>query len=233
MDGLSSLSPDSLLFEALRRVEHCWKMDADLQQWHEELEHQNPGLLYWPEFAKLDNASDDPEQGKLFPVAFHFSSLRAAHISILYWTTLIVLWSGLTRLYRNISVILEKGTPGSHDGFVHFNSAHWSANNFCSCEDPSPMICHKHFRMRKLPPLEHRADWPQYIASNICQSVEYCIQDEMMGLGPAAVSPSLVLVADRLRKEPGYWSRQLLWIEAVLARTYGRGIRVMKYFDRT
>jgi hypothetical protein len=52
----------------------------------------------------------------------------------------------------------------------------------------------------KLPPLGHRIDWPQSVAANICQSVEYCTQDEMKAVGMVVVSHPLVVVAENLRR---------------------------------
>lgn len=51
----------------------------------------------------------------------------------------------------------------------------------------------------KLRPLEHRMDWPESVAKNICQSVEYCMQDQMLALGPGSVAPPLMIVAENLK----------------------------------
>jgi hypothetical protein len=51
----------------------------------------------------------------------------------------------------------------------------------------------------KLRPLEHRPDWPHSVATSICQATEYCMQEEMLALGPASLAPPIMIVAENLK----------------------------------
>jgi hypothetical protein len=62
-----------------------------------------------------------------------------------------------------------------------------------------PMTSATSLDISNLPPLEHRADWPESAANKICQSVEYCMQDEMLALGPASTVPPLMVVVESLK----------------------------------
>jgi hypothetical protein len=83
--------PASRLIAMLGIIDSCWKIDAKLRRFYEELERTSLGPLYWPELSKDENPADDAELGKVFPVAFHFLNPRMAHICMLYWATLVIL----------------------------------------------------------------------------------------------------------------------------------------------
>jgi hypothetical protein len=78
-------------------IDQCWMLDAELQRWYKDLESSSPGPLYWPHFSKQESPTDDPELGKLFPVAFHFPNLFTASTIMVYWTAQVMVWSMLSR----------------------------------------------------------------------------------------------------------------------------------------
>jgi hypothetical protein len=170
-------------------VDCCWKLDAKLRQIYKELESRNLGPLYWSKFSTQTNPVDDPELGKVFPVAFHFPNLRVAHTCMLHWTASILLWAILSRMYRAL-------------GAMQFN-------------------------MSGLPVLEDQLDVAS-LSRNICQSLEYCMQDEMQGLGPAITIIPLHVVIKILDDYPDY-SRELSWSRAMAKKMTEKGIRVLKH----
>jgi len=53
--------------------------------------------------------------------------------------------------------------------------------------------------VRDLRPLEHRLNWPNSAAKSICQATEYCMQEEMLAVGPASLAPPIMIVAENLK----------------------------------
>ena len=74
--------------------------------------------------------------------------------------------------------------------------------------------------MSKLKPLGHRDD---FLAPgrNVCQSVEYCLQEKMLDMGPGAIAAPLGIVLDTIRPYP-HAQRELAWGRVVLERLEDR-----------
>ena len=71
-------------------------------------------------------------------------------------------------------------------------------NEVCNSEEASRMAS-SISDVRDLRPLEHRLDWPNSAAKSICQATEYCMQEEMLALGPASLAPPIMIVAENLK----------------------------------
>ena len=137
-----------------------------------------------------------------------------------------MVWSMLARAYGKVPTVLDYGTISSQP---QKRSLNWRAEVICSCEEPTRSVCFKHVDISQLPPLEHRVDWARSAARNLFQSVEYCMQDEMLVVGPQLVAPLVAIVLDCLVKEPGDWSREILWAKEIGERVDVRGQRLIKY----
>jgi hypothetical protein len=83
------------------------------------------------------------------------------------------------------------------------------------------------FDMSRLPVLEKQLDVAS-LSRNICQSLEYCMQDEMRGLGSAITIIPLHVVIKILRDYPKC-SRELSWSQAMAQKVAEKGIRVLKH----
>jgi hypothetical protein len=186
MANLESAKPLSIIPAT---VEYCWKMDAKLRRLYKELESRNLGPLYWSKFSTQNNPVDDPELGKVFPVAFHFPNLRVAHTCMLHWMASMLLWLLLSPMHRALSAM--------------------------------------QFDMSGLPVLEDQLD-VVLLSRNICQSLEYCMQDEMQGLGAAITIIPLHVVIKVLDDYPGC-SREVSWARAMAKKVADKGIRVLKH----
>ena len=227
MDGLESTD---LLDPILTAIDSGFKIDAKLQQWYKELQGRSLGMLYWPMLSVVENPTDDPELGKVFPVAFHFSNLVTAETCLLYWTTQIMLWSGLSFLYGLLATIEME-----EDAFGHLVNSnkytclkHKTSSDNCGSKNETDTPRSIKFDMRHLPPLEHRLDLVSP-ARNICQSVEYCMQDKMREVGLAVTSFPLRTVTDVLKDYPDC-HREVLWARAVLERANYKSFRLLKYY---
>ena len=106
-----------------------------------------------------------------------------------------MVWCALTRAYKRIPTALD---VGQIDDSPSRNSVDWRASVLCSCDDTGKVMCAKHFNVHQLRLLEHRSEWLQSAAKNTPQSVDYCLKDEMLGLGLNTVAPALMIAVSHL-----------------------------------
>jgi len=138
-----------------------------------------------------------------------------------------MVWCALTNAYRSLTLALDQGATEKCSCFVTIG---WRLQTQCTCKDSEQAVCIKHFAASQLRPLEHREDWPRSAARNIFQSMEYCLQDEMLGLGPTTVVAALMFTVFRLWNHAGDWRRELVWADAVMGKIHGLGYSLFKYF---
>ena len=93
-------------------------------------------------------------------------------------------------------------------------------------DDDTHTHTHK-FDMSQLPPLGHCLGFPS-IARDICQSVEYSMQECMGQLGPYSIAGPLAIAIENLKDRPGY-GREVTWARAAIGKIIGRGLRILKY----
>lgn len=219
---------------------------------YEQFEKSSLGPLYWPEFAKplthrkkgqndngYDYADDDDDDDawnniSLFPISLHFPNLGTARTIILYWATLTMLWSGLYQLYGLIyalkETILDPNSNSEHEREDHNTNTPPpptpSATKFDSNTNDTDAE-NLTFQITHLPPLDdHRRDFAS-MARNVCQSVEYCMQEEMLGLGPIILPAPLGIVIDTMK---GYesFAKEVRWARRVMRRISEGGLRILE-----
>ena len=225
-DQLGKVDPFTSLKMTIKTIDQCFEVDAGVEQFFQEfVASTSPKPPFWPELSKVSSygrvtGDEDDSRGKVFPVAFHFADLRTANICLYYWSTLLMLWSGLCQLYRHLSGLSSRGV----DVERLFNSLEYE-NKSEAFYDKEEL--HQSATGR-IPPLGHRTDFAS-IAWNICQSVEYCMQDEMLGMGPQALAVPLQTVVETMKAVPSC-ERQVRWAELVLESIRKeKGIRILKY----
>lgn len=81
----------------------------------------------------------------------------------------------------------------------------------------------------RLRPLEHRKDLLT-LAKNICQTVEFCIQDDKGLQGPGTLLVTLLLATLTFRFSPGC-QHELKWARAALAEVSNRGWRISTHLE--
>ena len=142
-----------------------------------------------------------------------------AYTVMFYWATALILWSGLCQLYQAI---------------YKLDLSCREIDCFCFTCDQKTLhadgntdsYLHK-FDLSKLPSLDHRANFP-LLARNICQSVEYCMQESMGQFGAFSAAAPLAIALENLKNIPGC-SREGAWARAAMAKIVGRGLRLLKY----
>jgi hypothetical protein len=93
--------PTAALLGIFGLLDRCWKLDARFRAFYAALEQKSLGPIYWPELPKQDELdTEDPDLGRVFPVAFHFPNLEMAHLCIMYWASSAILWSGMAFSYK-------------------------------------------------------------------------------------------------------------------------------------
>jgi hypothetical protein len=84
------------------------------------------------------------------------------------------------------------------------------------------MTCLYHSATGLLSSLRSSIEWPLAPARNICQSVEFFLQERMRGEGSISVLPALLIVKAYLRISPGDWNREILWIDDMVGKIQGK-----------
>ncbi|RFU30305.1 hypothetical protein B7463_g6005, partial [Scytalidium lignicola] len=218
------LCPVHLLQSSLNLIDRCWKLDFQLQEFYDELERMNSGPLFWAQPCKNDNPSDDSEASKLFPLSFYFCNLMVANTCMVYWTLCLILYSGMVALYSvmhqlsQLNLDIESFDPSAHPSPRCAVCTH----SVAPASTPSPPFL-KTTDPAQLPPLLHRSDFAA-TARNICQSVEYFMQEEMLVQGPAmTVMPLSVVIATA--KEYPHLEKEIIWARGILDKVHERGLR--------
>ncbi|KAG8529553.1 uncharacterized protein KY384_006190 [Bacidia gigantensis] len=213
-DQLKILGFPTVLEASLDLIDRCWDLDDHLQQFFEDFAAKIPGPLYTPTLAKGLVAVDDKDLPKLFPVAFQFSNLQISGVTMWYWITSLLLWSGLFALYREVGEVMAGMTPDSPCPCLS-----------CGQKAGSCSIKARLINLRQLG--EQRRDYLT-LAWNVCQSFEYSTQDCMLGLGPASMAAPLSIVLEQVKSHPDR-DREVAWIKAALDIVRKRGMKYLGY----
>lgn len=224
-DALAKItSPPLKLRGSLLSIRKAQQMESQLSDWLVNLKASTSGALYHPELSKLGSVTEDPELGKVFPVAFHFSAFAVAQNVLYYWLGLIVVHAQLCFAYEKLDCFMATLAPIR--GALPCTCFDTDATETDGC----PTNCLQHFEMRLLPPLGHRLDWPKTTAYNISQSIEYFVQDGLPSFRSAAALPALAVVKAYWESLPGDWSREVAWTNDMFSRIRESGYEIAKVF---
>ena len=177
-------------------------VESSLRSLYENFEKSASGLLYWPELSTLESSSDDARLGKVFPVSFHFPAFFVARFVTTYWAGMMGLRHLLMSAYRKLAEVESMSVLNSTTERTPWPT---SAGNV----PPD------------LPFYEHRNEWKSLVM-NICQSVEYFLQDKMGISGPLTILASLRACKRDLESDAHNWSREIEWIADILERMQQR-----------
>jgi hypothetical protein len=211
MGGATVRSPSPLLKlkGLINLANKCWEFDARFQKFYNELKSEADGPLYWP--------VPRPEKGKrraftsklqpaLFPVEFHFVDAAVAATLLLYWSCLTALWSGMRRTYEAVDEIARNIK-------AHICDRHGSTEDLSMIPDTS-----------SLPPLCHRTAFIE-AARCVCQSVEYCLQDDArLPLMLSPLNMVHVVLMDTMQHKA-----EIMWVREALETVRQRGMSMVRY----
>ena len=82
----------------------------------------------------------------------------------------------------------------------------------------------------KLPPLKQKANFIAP-ARNVLQSVEYMLEDRLLGLGPLSIVAPVSIVVETIRDFPQY-AHEVTWADEVLGEVKERGLKILECTGR-
>ncbi|KAH8801752.1 hypothetical protein F5884DRAFT_527082 [Xylogone sp. PMI_703] len=221
------LCPGHLLQMTLNLIERCWKLDFQLQKFIERQKQGSSGPLYWPRSPQYTVLSEEVKEENLFPVSFCFDNLIVANTCVVYWAICLILWSGMLALYTVIYQLYQQGIDMAFlDPSVHPNPHCPICTHTIAPPSNSSLPYVETIDPSQLPPLLHRADLLA-TARNICQSVEYFMQEEMLVQGPALIVMPLTVVIETAKEYPTF-AKEVEWARNVLGKIEERGVRIIK-----
>ncbi|KAF2100490.1 hypothetical protein NA57DRAFT_74097 [Rhizodiscina lignyota] len=204
-------SPYEQFKKATNLAELSWDLDRALNEFYDDLKASANGPLYWPVFSTTSEKVKDlerEEEPDIFPVQYEFIDGRVGGTVMFYWAICLIHHSGMCQLYK----LLDELRPLVIAAMKESEDS-GGENETIKLEQP---------------PLEHRKDFVE-IARNICQGVEFCIQDD---LGQSVVTSPLNIVINILCQWPGLYDREIEWARRALDRLEQRGVAIVKYLPQ-
>jgi hypothetical protein len=176
------------------------KVESAMRAVYKNFEQSVSGMLYWPDFSTLESPLDDDTQlGKLFPISFHFPVFFVAQVVTMYWSGMVAVHFLLMYTYAKIPALESIETSPS------------------TLEDP---LRPTSAGMRSF---EHSKEWLS-MGRNICQSVEYFLQDKLGVAGLVGILAHLRGYKSCLDNFGDERSREIAWIAERIER-------IQKKFD--
>jgi hypothetical protein len=159
-------------------------MDQSLRDIYEDIRLQEEGPLYWPVLSP--SFKDSVQSQGLFPVIYEFPDLKTATLLMLYWSSRAMVWATVSNLY---DVIRLQGVHAITVPIVDVTSEK---------HDPSPTNDGENLSERDSP-TQHDGQNYLKMARNVCQSLEYCLQEDMSLLGILAATVPVIITVWAIR----------------------------------
>lgn len=211
------------LFKTIENVRESQRMGTCLADWFSKFEATSAGSLYYPKLSKMNSPADNPELGKAFPVAFYFPAFSVAQTLVFYWAALIVVHGHMCFVYEKLAHLVELLVRAKEDR--QFTSGYPDSN-----DSEAAMTCLHHAATDLLSSLGSSIEWPCAPARNICQSVEYFLQEKMRGEGPLSILPAILIVKAYWKFTPVDWSHEILWVDDMISKIQGKGNEIAGYY---
>ena len=226
-----------------------------LQGWFRDLQTIVAGPLYWPELSSMEfPIFDVTGRGKPFPVAFHFPAFSVGQAMMLFWLISAIVNYQLMDLYKRVIVLKEGDEPGAAT-FTMSPPASSSSSSASGTPSSSSSGCSAEYSTEatgshppSVPAMKAASKDAEAtcrtVSNNICQSAEYFLQDTMGDVGPlimmlplAALKHVMVLL-EPLQPcpkgrpgQPGEFSDEVLWVDALTNFIGGKGQQLAYYMD--
>lgn len=181
-------------------IAKCLGVETAMRELYANFDKSASGLLYWPELSKLESRLDDTQSGRVFPISFHFPAFFVAQVVITYWAGLMAVHHLLMSVYSKLAEI------------------EWSTASLASFTNSHPLSISAYNSPSSRRSSEHTNEWITMV-KNICQSVEYFLQEQMGISGPLAIIAHLLGCRRNLKDLPGNcWSREISWLTDLIER---------------
>ena len=194
------------------------ELNARLDEWFCTLQASVAGPLYHPNLAQLRSKHDDEAQGRIFPIAFSFPSFVIGYTMVFFWIANLITKHQLCLLHGRLSAV--EHSPRTVNGYVP-TCPFAAGESGALPRDKRPCPC-----QMDIEPLDVQAmDWTQH-ARNICQSVEYFLQDNMGDTGPASIFPALTFAKLYFGLRPRSCKREIFWVGEMLEHVSDKGVAI-------
>lgn len=174
-----------------------------------DLEGFEGGPSYWAVPSKQPNvteaAGERVDNDDIFSVLYEFANPQIGATLMISWAALAVLWSGACHLYEHLGQITA--TTPSQDGKLTGSFVSNGSSHIFAVQSPN------------------RFKGFAEMTRNVCQSVEFCMQDRL-GM-PAMVAP-LNMILDVWSSWPGF-ERETAWTNRILVLIQSKGMKMVKY----
>jgi hypothetical protein len=198
---LANLPIHEQLPATIELLNKCWRFDDQMEQFYNHLKSRNPNPLYWP-ILLSDNDRKKDNSNILDLTSFEFCSVTVSVNLILYWASLTVLWSGMSRLYDVLAELAGSQFP--------------SIANSLGNKDL--------YEKLKVPDRGHIQNFIA-TAHKVCFSTAFGLREEF---GVQIVVAPLVMIRQALRPWNRYFE-EVAWVESKLEQLEGKGLILLKY----
>jgi hypothetical protein len=193
------------LLTTIELLNKCWTLDHQMEQFYESLKSGNPDPLFWSVMSSDSDRLKDDSHILAFTY-FEFCSARVSVNLILYWASLTVLWSGMTRLYDSLEKLASHYYP-----------------SLASSPEKKEL-----YEVLGVPDRGHTQNFIA-TARKVCFSVAFGLRDEQ---GMHTIIAPLMMICHALRPWKRY-SEEITWVESKLEEIQGKGIKILKYSKTT
>ncbi|CAK7201795.1 hypothetical protein SEUCBS139899_004510 [Sporothrix eucalyptigena] len=239
-----------------------------LQEWNKDLQGIVAGPLYWPELSTLDcPIFDGTSQGRPFAVAFHFPAFAIGQSVILFWLISMMVNHQIQSLYNRIIKLRREGPPRTSGVSVRPwseptspaapspSSVSGASYSTSSIGSPSSVTTstetysiYPDHDLPSIPAMQVAAEeaiaTTRTVTNNICQSVEFFLQDHMGDVGPLSMLLPLTALRHVLchmepsrpcppgKPEcPGENADEVIWVDFLIRHIGSKGQRLAFYLD--
>ncbi len=170
------------------------EVESTIRTVYANFEKSVSGPLYWSQLSSLESRLDDTTLGRVFPISLHFPAFLVAEVMTTYWSSMMTVHKLLMHSHEILASI-ERCTSSTHD-----------VNGLPQQSDGVGQAASSELASRV-----HGDAW-RVMARNLCQSVEFFLQDKMGGL--ASLSMLLLLRGCKscFETDVREWSREIGWI---------------------
>jgi hypothetical protein len=205
---LDSVAEDEQIAFTVNLLQDCISLEAKMQKFYTDLEALNGGILYCHTYSKKGKFSQITGDDEMFPISYEFPQYHMGTLLMLYWASMTMLWSAITRLYLHLGRLAPL-TPTPDNQLICRVPDYFTDNPNALFELPSP---------------SRFADFASQ-ARKVCQCVDYCLQDT---LGMPAMAAPLVMIIDVLSDWPGF-EKEIAWAINKLVVLQHQGMKMAKY----
>lgn len=212
----------------LRLVHDCWDLEEKFGTWYNQL----------PSNVKRTTITDTDQEllgsaapNAAFPKSYMFTSLSAAHMHMMYWASLQVIYNMIKLLLQASLGIETTYYWPDHPAalrcpscFAAFKVSPDEAFNGCRC---GFIAAQTKFSVSEVWPLEEGHASTQ-TASNICMSIQYCLEQNFKLMGPYYTLFPLKMAIGGFTSCLPAAAVQLRWCYAMVDMLETKGLRFSK-----